>query len=192
VRCCNIRGVTPDQPDALTDRNSSPRLPLEATAAQVLLTVPAPQEVLPVARSHHQRPEQPVTPRARLGRVKSPLRENFCRALRVVLFMRPINEAHVAEPGLAVVEVVAADDETALAVHDSSGHAPDADPARSWPATRPDAAFVALAALEGRARGAVFSCPVHAALAASGCNRRQPPTPTTPPTDLPWSGPWSG
>jgi hypothetical protein len=30
--------------------------------------------------------------------------------------MRPINEAHVAEPGLAVVEVAAADDETALAV----------------------------------------------------------------------------
>ncbi|MEU9663528.1 DUF6207 family protein [Streptomyces chartreusis] len=30
--------------------------------------------------------------------------------------MRPINEAHVAEPGLAVVEVAAADDATAFAV----------------------------------------------------------------------------
>ncbi|TRO56318.1 DUF6207 family protein [Streptomyces sp. IB201691-2A2] len=30
--------------------------------------------------------------------------------------MKPISEAHVAEPGLAVVDVVAADDDTALAV----------------------------------------------------------------------------
>ncbi|WP_373315006.1 DUF6207 family protein [Streptomyces umbrinus] len=30
--------------------------------------------------------------------------------------MGPINETHVAEPGLAVVDVVAADDDTALAV----------------------------------------------------------------------------
>jgi hypothetical protein len=32
--------------------------------------------------------------------------------------MRPINEAHVAEPGLAVVEVAAHDDRTALAVQE--------------------------------------------------------------------------
>ncbi|MEU4490134.1 DUF6207 family protein [Streptomyces purpurascens] len=32
--------------------------------------------------------------------------------------MKPINEAHVAEPGLAVVEVAAADDETAFAVQE--------------------------------------------------------------------------
>ncbi|MDG9709475.1 DUF6207 family protein [Streptomyces sp. DH10] len=32
--------------------------------------------------------------------------------------MRPINEAHVAEPGLAVVEIAAADDETALAIQE--------------------------------------------------------------------------
>ncbi|MFJ4517487.1 DUF6207 family protein [Streptomyces sp. NPDC088816] len=32
--------------------------------------------------------------------------------------MRPINDAHVAEPGLAVVEVAAADDETAFAVQE--------------------------------------------------------------------------
>ncbi|WP_437099938.1 DUF6207 family protein [Streptomyces sp. enrichment culture] len=32
--------------------------------------------------------------------------------------MTPINEAHVAEPGLAVVEVAAADDETAFAVQE--------------------------------------------------------------------------
>jgi hypothetical protein len=32
--------------------------------------------------------------------------------------MRPINEAHVAEPGLAVVEIAARDDQTAFAVQD--------------------------------------------------------------------------
>ncbi|MFJ8469678.1 DUF6207 family protein [Streptomyces swartbergensis] len=32
--------------------------------------------------------------------------------------MRPINEAHVAEPGLAVVEVAAADDQTAFMVQE--------------------------------------------------------------------------
>ncbi|MEU9438645.1 DUF6207 family protein [Streptomyces sp. NPDC048252] len=30
--------------------------------------------------------------------------------------MRPINEVHVAEPGLAVVEIAACDDQTAFAV----------------------------------------------------------------------------
>jgi hypothetical protein len=32
--------------------------------------------------------------------------------------MRPINEAHVAEPGLAVVEVEACDNETAFAIQE--------------------------------------------------------------------------
>ncbi|MEV7789695.1 DUF6207 family protein [Streptomyces sp. NPDC088106] len=32
--------------------------------------------------------------------------------------MRPINDGHVAEPGLAVVEVTAVDDETAFAVQE--------------------------------------------------------------------------
>jgi hypothetical protein len=32
--------------------------------------------------------------------------------------MRQINDAHVAEPGLAVVEIAAADDETAFAVQE--------------------------------------------------------------------------
>ncbi|PBC93806.1 hypothetical protein SAMN05446589_0169 [Streptomyces sp. OV198] len=32
--------------------------------------------------------------------------------------MRQLNDAHVAAPGLAVVEVAAADDETAFAVHE--------------------------------------------------------------------------
>ncbi|MGW3209011.1 DUF6207 family protein [Streptomyces sp. NPDC001135] len=32
--------------------------------------------------------------------------------------MRPFNEAHVAEPGLAVVEIAACDDQTALAVQE--------------------------------------------------------------------------
>lgn len=53
-----------------------------------------------------------------LGRVKTPGSENFCRRRRVVPCMRQINEAHLAEPGLAVVEVAAADDETALAVQE--------------------------------------------------------------------------
>lgn len=30
--------------------------------------------------------------------------------------MRPINDAHVAQPGLAVVDIAAADDATALAI----------------------------------------------------------------------------
>ncbi|MFF6914506.1 DUF6207 family protein [Streptomyces sp. NPDC012466] len=32
--------------------------------------------------------------------------------------MKPINEAHVAQPGLAVVEVAACDDQTAFAVQE--------------------------------------------------------------------------
>ncbi|MGA5278603.1 DUF6207 family protein [Streptomyces cellulosae] len=32
--------------------------------------------------------------------------------------MKPINDGHVAKPGLAVVEVAAADDETAFAVQE--------------------------------------------------------------------------
>ncbi|MFH9008996.1 DUF6207 family protein [Streptomyces afghaniensis] len=33
--------------------------------------------------------------------------------------MRPINEAHVAQPGLAVVEVAAADNHTAFAIQEA-------------------------------------------------------------------------
>ncbi|MEW2811288.1 DUF6207 family protein [Streptomyces massasporeus] len=33
--------------------------------------------------------------------------------------MRRISEAHVAQPGLAVVEVAAADDQTAFAIHEA-------------------------------------------------------------------------
>ncbi|MEU5524859.1 DUF6207 family protein [Streptomyces sp. NPDC047860] len=47
-----------------------------------------------------------------------PGQENFGRRWSVVPGMRPINDAHVAEPGLAVVEVAAADDETAFAVQE--------------------------------------------------------------------------
>jgi hypothetical protein len=50
--------------------------------------------------------------------VKTPGAENFCGLRRVVPGMREITDAHVAEPGLAVVEVAAADDETALAVQE--------------------------------------------------------------------------
>ncbi|EFL37314.1 conserved hypothetical protein [Streptomyces griseoflavus Tu4000] len=51
-------------------------------------------------------------------RVKLPGVENFGRRQSVVPSMRPINDAHVTEPGLAVVEVAAADDETAFAVQE--------------------------------------------------------------------------
>lgn len=47
-----------------------------------------------------------------------PGRENFGGRRSVVSGMRPINDAPVAEPGLAVVEVAAADDETAFAVQE--------------------------------------------------------------------------
>ncbi|MGA5895155.1 DUF6207 family protein [Streptomyces venetus] len=33
--------------------------------------------------------------------------------------MKPINEAHVAQPGLAVVDVAAADDQTAFAIQET-------------------------------------------------------------------------
>ncbi|MEU0196497.1 DUF6207 family protein [Streptomyces afghaniensis] len=33
--------------------------------------------------------------------------------------MKPINEAHVAQPGLAVVDVAAADDQTAFAIQEA-------------------------------------------------------------------------
>ncbi|MEW2078900.1 MULTISPECIES: DUF6207 family protein [unclassified Streptomyces] len=45
-------------------------------------------------------------------------RENSSERWSVVPGMRPINDTHVAEPGLAVVEVAAADDETAFAVQE--------------------------------------------------------------------------
>jgi hypothetical protein len=53
-----------------------------------------------------------------LGRVNTPGSENFYGRRRVVAGMRQIADAHVAEPGLAVVEVAAADDETALAIQE--------------------------------------------------------------------------
>ena len=48
--------------------------------------------------------------------MKSPEEENPSRARHVVPGVRAINEAHIAEPGLAVVEIAAADPATALAV----------------------------------------------------------------------------
>lgn len=50
------------------------------------------------------------------GRVTLPERETFGGHRRVVPGMKPINEAQLAERGLAVVEVAAADDETAFTV----------------------------------------------------------------------------
>ncbi|MFE0492977.1 DUF6207 family protein [Streptomyces griseoaurantiacus] len=52
----------------------------------------------------------------RTGRVTLPERETFGGHRRVVPGMKPINEAQLAERGLAVVEVAAADDETAFTV----------------------------------------------------------------------------
>lgn len=45
-------------------------------------------------------------------------RENFRGRRRVVPFMGPINETHVEQPGLAVVEIAACDDQTAFAVQE--------------------------------------------------------------------------
>ncbi len=47
-----------------------------------------------------------------------PARENSGEGRSVVPDMRPINNAHVAEPGLAVVEIAAADDQTAFAIQE--------------------------------------------------------------------------
>ncbi|GGV50949.1 hypothetical protein GCM10010293_62380 [Streptomyces griseoflavus] len=43
--------------------------------------------------------------------------ENPVRAGRVVPVMEAINDVHVSEPGLVVVDVATADDETAFAFH---------------------------------------------------------------------------
>ena len=50
--------------------------------------------------------------------MKTPRLENFRRRRDVVQCVRQINDAHVAVPGLAVVEVAAADDATAFAVQE--------------------------------------------------------------------------
>lgn len=53
---------------------------------------------------------------ALLGRVNVPWRGNLQAHGYVVPGMKPISEAHVAQPGLAVVDVAACDDQTAFAV----------------------------------------------------------------------------
>jgi hypothetical protein len=50
--------------------------------------------------------------------VKTWRQENLSGRQRVVPGMKQINEAYVATPGLAVVEVASADDETAFAVQE--------------------------------------------------------------------------
>ncbi|MFE9677244.1 DUF6207 family protein [Streptomyces sp. NPDC006259] len=47
--------------------------------------------------------------------MKTPQRRNPLASPGVVPYMDPINEAHVSEPGLLVVDIAAADDATALA-----------------------------------------------------------------------------
>lgn len=56
---------------------------------------------------------------ALLGRVNPPRVQNFCGRWRVVPDMGPVNEVHVAEPGLAVIEIAAADDKTAFALQEA-------------------------------------------------------------------------
>jgi len=51
--------------------------------------------------------------------VKPPPAGNAAPGRRVMPGMEPINALHVAEPGLLVVEVAAADDGTALAFQDA-------------------------------------------------------------------------
>ncbi|MGW1728964.1 DUF6207 family protein [Streptomyces sp. NPDC002306] len=50
--------------------------------------------------------------------MNKPARPNFPGRRSVWPYMKPINDAHVAEPGLAVVEVAAADDATAFAIQE--------------------------------------------------------------------------
>ncbi|MFE7215144.1 DUF6207 family protein [Streptomyces sp. NPDC057611] len=50
--------------------------------------------------------------------MNQPRMENFCGRRLVVPCMEPVNEAHVVEPGLAVVEIAACDDQTAFAVQE--------------------------------------------------------------------------
>ena len=94
-------------PQHLTpERICAPRLPGEERADRA----PSGQAVRLREVSTHTTP-YPV-------RVMLPGGENFGRRRNVVPGMRPINDAHVAEPGLAVVEVAAADDQTAFAVQE--------------------------------------------------------------------------
>lgn len=53
---------------------------------------------------------------ALLGRVNVPWRGNVQAHGRVMPGLKPTSEAHVAQPGLAVVDVAACDDQTAFAV----------------------------------------------------------------------------
>ncbi|MGV9255333.1 DUF6207 family protein [Streptomyces sp. NPDC003697] len=50
--------------------------------------------------------------------MSTPGRENWSGVRRVMPGMKPISKVHVAEPGLAVVEIAACDDETAFAVQE--------------------------------------------------------------------------
>jgi hypothetical protein len=81
-------------------------------------------KVTSTAGSHNWSPSFEITRRlsagsalaaAGLERVKSGEPENFVMPAGVLPDMGPIQEAHVAEPGLLVVEVAAADDATAFA-----------------------------------------------------------------------------
>ncbi|WP_231158367.1 DUF6207 family protein [Streptomyces sp. CNZ748] len=78
------------------------------------MVVPETAAALPVMQLA---PDSQHEPFAVPGRVTLPGRKNAGRYECVVPGMKPINDGHVAEPGLAVVEV-AADDETAFAVQE--------------------------------------------------------------------------
>lgn len=73
------------------------------------------------ASAAHAIPQREVSTVRSAGRVTLPGRENFTSHPRVVpSTRRPLSDGHVAEPGLAVVDVAATDNETAFG-HDSSG-----------------------------------------------------------------------
>lgn len=113
--------------------------------------------------------------RALLSRVKTPTSENFWGPRRVMPGMREITDAHVAEPGLAVVEVAAADDATALAVYKLL------------------AARCAITPADGTTRepaSPAYSCASPWTCIRNPARRTagRPP----PPADQPWSGSWSG
>ncbi|WP_324616657.1 DUF6207 family protein [Streptomyces sp. NRRL F-5065] len=58
----------------------------------------------------------PVAAHAPAG-VNTKRNENYCAGAGVVPVMEAINEVHLSEPGLIVVDIAAADDETAFAFH---------------------------------------------------------------------------
>ena len=90
--------------------------------------------------------------------------------------MGPINETHVAEPGLAVVEAIAADDDTALAVQELL--------ATRWATATTDRTT--------REPGVRLRCYLDVRQELTPKHRpRTRPARDRQRADLPWSGSWS-